>query len=284
MTEVRIDPLSGQRVFVATGGTPRFGSFGSVGGLLPASFRFTPIVDQDAAPPEPSAYPDLFWAGPASGAHELIEVPDQVASLGELEPDRAISVVESWRERMRAHADAACLHLFADEQPGVQAHQQLLALDFVPALLARERERFRGYATRTMGGNLLADLLQHEVRLRERVVAIDSEAVLLSAYAARVPYQLTLVPRVPRMRFEDDGATGAALLHAGLGRLQTLLGAMPPLSLWVRTAPRGAEHFCWRIDVLPRLPPNEVGGLELGAGLAFNPLSPEAAAAALRDA
>ena len=23
----------------------------------------------------------------------------------------------------------------------------------------------------------------------------------------------------------------------------------PPLNLWVRTAPRGAEHFCWRIDI-----------------------------------
>ena len=60
-----------------------------------------------------------------------------------------------------------------------RASAQLLALEFVPALIARERERFRGYATRTMGGNLLADLLQHEVRLRSRLVAVDADAVLL---------------------------------------------------------------------------------------------------------
>jgi UDPglucose--hexose-1-phosphate uridylyltransferase len=282
MAEVRIDPLSGQRVFVATEGAPPIGARSSGGGLEPP--RFVPILDRAAQQPEPTAHPDLFWAGPATGTHELLEVSEPVASLGELSPEQLAAVMDGWRERMQAHGDAACLHLFADEQLGVRASAQLLALEFVPALIARERERFRGYATRTMGGNLLADLLQNEVRLRERLVAVDRDAVLLSAYAARVPYQLMIVPRTPRMRFEDDGPTGAALLHDALRRLGSVHGQIPPLSLWVRTAPQGSEHFCWRIDVLPRLSgPLADGGLEAGAGLAFNPVSPEAAAAALRD-
>ncbi len=111
-----------------------------------------------------------------------------------------------------------------------------------------------------MGGNLLQDLVAEEVRLRERLVAIDDEAVLLSPYAARLPYQLLLAPRRPRARFEDDGPLGAALLHDGLNRLGRVLGFLPPLNIWVRTAPRGAEHFCWRIDILPRLdPPRRAG-------------------------
>ena len=74
------------------------------------------------------------------------------------------------------------------------------------------------------------------------------------------------------------------MLHDALRRLGSVLGAIPPLSLWIRTAPQGSEHFCWRIDVLPRLPGSAAGGgLESGAGLAFNPVSPEAAADALRD-
>jgi UDPglucose--hexose-1-phosphate uridylyltransferase len=120
------------------------------------------------------------------------------------------------------------------------------------------------------------------VRMRERVVAIDDEAVLMAPYGARVPYQLMLVPRVPRMRFEDDGPTGAALLHDALQRVARLLGASPPLNLWVRTAPRGAEQFCWRIDIVPRL--THMAGLELGAGVHLNVVAPEQAAAALRDA
>jgi UDPglucose--hexose-1-phosphate uridylyltransferase len=160
-------------------------------------------------------------------------------------------------------------------------HAQVYALDFVPAAIARERERFGAYATRTMGGNMLGDLVQEEVRRRERIVAIDDEAVLMTAYAGRVPYQLMLAPRVPRMRFEDDGPTGAALLHEALNRLARRLGAFPPLNLWVRTAPRGAEHYCWRIDILPRL--TYLAGLELGAEVHLNIVAPERAAAELRE-
>ncbi len=283
MAEVRIDPLSGQRVFIATEAAASQVRVDGAGDELTAP-DFVAILDRAAPPPEPTAQPDLFWAGAATGSHELLEVSEPVASLGDLSPEQFAEVMEAWRERMRAHGDAACLHLFADETPGMRAHAQLLALEFVPALIARERERFRGYATRTMGGNLLADLLQNEVRLRERLVAVDGEAVLLSAYAARVPYQLMIVPRTPRMRFEDDGPIGAAMLHGALRRLGRALGAIPPLSLWVRTAPQGSEHFCWRIDVLPRLPGALAdGGLDAGAGLSFNPVSPEAAAGALRD-
>ena len=82
-------------------------------------------------------------------------------------------------------------------------------------------------------------------------------------------------------RFEDDGPLGAALLHDGLRRLARRFGANPPLNLWVRTAPRDAEHFCWRIDVVPRL--TNVAGLELGTGVHLNIVAPEQAAAELRE-
>ena len=132
-----------------------------------------------------------------------------------------------------------------------------------------------------MGGNLLADLVQEEVRKRERIVAIDEDTVLMAPYGARVPYQLLLAPRRPRPRFQDDGPTGAPMLHDALNRLAQRLGASPPLNLWVRTAPRDAEHFCWRIDILPRL--THFAGLELGAGVHLNIVAPERAAAELRD-
>jgi UDPglucose--hexose-1-phosphate uridylyltransferase len=60
------------------------------------------------------------------------------------------------------------------------------------------------------------------------------------------------------------------------------LGALPPLNLWVRTAPSGAGYFCWRIDLLPRL--THLAGLELGTGVNLNIMPPELAAAKLRDA
>jgi UDPglucose--hexose-1-phosphate uridylyltransferase len=161
-------------------------------------------------------------------------------------------------------------------------HAQLYALDFVPAEVARERERAGAYATRTMGQDLLEDLVAEEVRLGERMVAVDDEAVLIAPYASRLPFQLMLAPRRPRPRFEDGGPTGARLLHDGLCRLARRLGSSPPLNMWVRTAPRGVERFCWRIDVMPRL--THLAGLELATGLNLNIVAPEDAAALLRDA
>jgi UDPglucose--hexose-1-phosphate uridylyltransferase len=73
------------------------------------------------------------------------------------------------------------------------------------------------------------------------------------------------------------------MLHSALVRLRAALGgSLPPLNMWVRTAPRDADHFCWHIDVMPRLA--QLAGLEIGAGVHLNVLAPEDAAARLREA
>ncbi len=247
-----------------------------------------PALALDSPQPSPDAQPDLFHAVPASGAHEVIvNAPESVLSLAELPSERLAGAMEVWRERMRAHADCAYVQLIVNERREAGAslehtHAQLYALDFVPGEVARERERCGAYATRTMGRGLLEDLIAEEVRRGERIVAIDEAAVLMAPYGSRMPFQLMLAPREPRMRFEDDGPLGAALLHDGLCRLARHFGSSPPLNMWVRTAPRGAEHFCWRIDVAPRL--THLAGLELSTGVNLNIVAPEHAAAVLREA
>jgi UDPglucose--hexose-1-phosphate uridylyltransferase len=252
--------------------------------LYPALDPRTPGAKAPAATDES----DMFTALPATGAHEvIINGPQSVLSLAELPVEQVVAAVEVWRERMRAHADSAYLQLIVNERREAGAslphtHAQLYALDFVPAAVARERERAGAYTTRTMGQSLLGDLVAEEVRRRERIVAIDDDAVLLAPYASRLPFQLMLAPRTPRARFEDAGPTGAALLHDGLLRLARHLGSSPPLNMWVRTAPRGTDDFCWRIDVMPRL--THLAGLELSTELNLNIVAPEDAAAALRSA
>ena len=114
--------------------------------------------------PAPHPNPDLFTAQAAAGAQEVIvNAPDPVTSLADLTAEQVATAAEAWRTRMRAHADAAFVHLLVNERREGGAslphtHAQLYALPFVPAAVARERERFTAYATRTMGGNLLGDL------------------------------------------------------------------------------------------------------------------------------
>src|SRR4051794_29446551 len=246
-----------------------------------------PALTADAPAPAPTHNADLYSAQAASGAQEVIvNAPDPVTSLADLRVDQVESAMDAWRARMRAHGDCSYVHVIVNERREAGAslphtHAQLYAFDFVPAAIARERERFGAYAVRTMGGNLLGDYVQDEVRQRERIVAIDAEGVLMAPYASRAPFHLLLAPRSARPRSEDAGRGGAALLHAALRRRTPRRGASPPLNLWVRTAPRGAEHFCWWLEILPRLA--EPAGLELGAGVALCSLAPEQAAAELRD-
>jgi UDPglucose--hexose-1-phosphate uridylyltransferase len=232
--------------------------------------------------------PSLFGSVPGQGAHEVIvNCPEHRTRLAELNSDQLAGAMAAWRARVGAHSGSASyVHLIVNEGPLAGAslehsHAQLYALPFVPAEIARERERFTAYHERTMGGHLLEDVLVEEVRRRERLVAVDGEAVLFCPWASRSPFELRLLPRSPEARFERD-ERGAELLGRALAALGEVLGGPPQLNLWVRTAPRGSEEFHWHIDVVPRLTVR--AGFELGTGVEINVYPPEQAAADLRAA
>ena len=119
--------------------------------------------------------PDMFASMPAVGAHEVIvHSPEHATSLAELSEERFADALAAWRERMRAGAEeASYVHLIVNEGPDAGAslehsHAQLYALRFVPAAIARERERASAYHERTMGGHLLPEVATEEVRRRPR--------------------------------------------------------------------------------------------------------------------
>jgi len=232
--------------------------------------------------------PDLFAHRPAAGVHEVIvNAPEHATSLTDLDDQHFAGAVAAWRERMRAHPDAAYLHLIVNEGPDAGAslehtHAQLYALPFVPAAVARERERFGAYHEQTMGGDLLSDIAGEEVRRRERLVAIDDEALLVCPWASRSPFELRVIPRRSAPSFETEDATGTAMIRTALDALAKLFGAAPQLNLWIRTAPRGSPEFGWHVDIVPRLTVR--AGFEMGTGVDINVYPPERAAADLRAA
>ena len=215
----------------------------------------------------------------------LINSPRHVTAMAELDDTEFADAVATWRERMRSHRDAACLQLIVNEGGGAGAslehtHAQLYALPFVPAAIARERERAGAYGERTAGAGLLADVLVEEVRRKDRLVAIDDEAALICPWASRSPFELRVIPRREVGRFEEDGG-GAAMIATAMRVLAARFGAPPELNLWVRTAPKDAELFHWHVDIAPRL--TIKAGFELGTGVDINIYPPEQAASDLRD-
>ncbi len=232
--------------------------------------------------------PDLFRASRASGFHEVvIHSPRHRISIGELDDGELAAAVAGWRTRMRDHAEAAAyVQLIVNEghEAGASlehSHAQLYALGFVPAAIARERERFASYNQHTMGGDLLAEIASEEVRRRERLVAIDDEAVLICPWASRSPFELRLIPRNPRPSFERDEA-GVAMLRTALRALAARFERVPELNLWTITAPRGTDRFHWHLDIAPRI--GIRAGFEMSTGVELNVFPPERAASELKEA
>jgi UDPglucose--hexose-1-phosphate uridylyltransferase len=258
-----------------SGGSPgaEAGAFASSGDPLLASRR--------------AGEPDLFSSRPALGAHEVIvNSPAHVTAMAELSEEQFAVAVASWRERMRAHGDAPYVQLIVNEGGGAGAslehtHAQLYALPFVPAAIARERERVGAYAERTAGSGLLSDVLVEEVRRAERLVAIDEEAALICPWASRSPFELRVIPRRESASFAED-ESGAAMIRTAMRVLAERFDGPPELNLWVRTAPRGGDRFHWHVDIAPRL--TIKAGFELGTGVDINVYPPERAAGDLREA
>jgi UDPglucose--hexose-1-phosphate uridylyltransferase len=253
-----------------------------------------PALSPDA--PEPRAdplaggrgEPDLFPSQPARGAHEvIINAPDPVHSLAEVPAEQVETAMGVWRQRMREHGGAAYVHVIVNEGKEAGAslehsHAQLYALGFVPAQVARERERFVSYNQHTMGGDLLAEIASEEVRRKERLVAIDDDALLICPWASRSPFELRIIPRQPARSFESDGEVGVGMLRTALRAMEGRFGQVPQLNAWTLTAPRGADEFHWHLDIAPRI--GIRAGFEMSTGVELNVFPPERAAAELREA
>src|SRR3954468_21525214 len=165
------------------------------------------LAGDEIAMPEPPerGEPDLFLARPAAGAHEVIvNSPRPVSSLLELEPGEVADAMGVWRTRMAAHNDAALVHLIVNEGQEAGAslphtHAQLYALPFVPAAVARERERFTAYSDRPRarerspphpapprGRTLPEPSAREGSARRDRLVAVDDDAVAFCPFASQV--------------------------------------------------------------------------------------------------
>ena len=134
-----------------------------------------------------------------------------------------------------------------------------------------------------MGGDLLAEIASEEVRRRERLVAIDDEALLICPWASRSPFELRIVPRNPAPSFERDGEVGLGMLaHRAAGARGALRRASRSSTSGRHRARAEPRPFHWHLDIAPRI--GIRAGFEMSTGVDLNVFPPERAAAELREA
>ena len=237
----------------------------------------------------------LFQTLGGLGAHEIIiESPNHDAHWAQMSAAEIRLVLWAWRERMRdLRRDMRLKTFLVVKNVGAAAgatldhpHSQLLALPFIPLHLDDELAAARMREEKT-GRCPFCAVVEEELASDLRVVSSDKDTVAISAFASRVPFETWILPRRHLAAFDDECDD---CLHAiaervrdTVERLHVALNA-PPYSVLLHTAPVGesGSSYHWHIEIIPRLAP--VNALAWDGGIHINPVSPEDATRALRDA
>jgi UDPglucose--hexose-1-phosphate uridylyltransferase len=270
--ELRIHPLTGERVLFAPERAARRSAFGDVS---EERCPFCPGHESDT-PPEltrtgdpwrvrvfPNKYP------PVEGAEVIVESPRHDALFHEVPDPEA--VVRTYVERIRHHAGAEYVALFKNEGARSGAsiphlHSQVVPLPFLPPRVERE---LRGFASACP----LCAPVGHVIQETATLAWLAPEA---SAFA----YQQWIVPKrhvSDITRFDDEELRDLATLLRQASRASHARGAYNwTFQNFLR---HGEAHFY--VDVTPRLA--VIAGLELGTGTFVEIIDPAAAARAMRQ-
>jgi UDPglucose--hexose-1-phosphate uridylyltransferase len=239
----------------------------------------------------PEAY-DVRWfvnrwpAMPDERCEVVLYTPVHDATFWSLGAAGARRVIDLWAERsaaLGARPDVDYVLVFENRGADVGAtishpHGQIYAFDFVPD--QPRRELLRGDELGEPGDRLVATAPGWRAWVPD---------------APTFPYAVRLAPdgAIPDLPSLDaDGRDGLAqLLVDVLERLDRLFDAETPYMLWIHQRPfDGNDWPGARVHVEIVTPWRAPGVLryvaagEVGSGVYFNPVDPEAAAQALRDA
>lgn len=238
------------------------------------------------------------------GAHEVVvETPDHTKQLPDLAVDQIKAVIDTFAARLRAlFEDRKHRYVLVFKNHGKEAgasllhsHSQIIAMPVVPEDVQSVLDAARRYFERERRC-LFCDVVRDELRDGRRLVEERDGFVTLTPFGSRLPFELAVHPQEHAHDFSllahEQRFGLACVLKRSLQRIRALLGDVP-YNLVLQTAPNAAappgerrfwealEHsYHWRIEIVPRT--TRTGGLEWGAGVYINTVSPEDAAERLR--
>jgi UDPglucose--hexose-1-phosphate uridylyltransferase len=311
--ELRFDPLTREWMNIVGSrqtrpNLPASGCPFCVGGLEapePYDVRWFPNRWPAYASGDPVDFVAAQAAGtttvPAVGACEVVLFsPDHDESLSTLPLGQVRKIVDVWAERTRellARPEVEYVHVFENRGRQVGAtidhpHGQIYGYPFVPPAPASEAVIARAH------GCAICAEVETELDSEARVVTTRGDWVAWVPYASGYPYGLRIAPRAHHGSLPalDDASRDdlAAVLVDALSRYDRLWPSTAPTYrfpylLWFHQAPAaGGDEWHLHAHVAPPLRGPDVAryvaSAELGSGTLSNPVVPEAAARALRDA
>jgi UDPglucose--hexose-1-phosphate uridylyltransferase len=240
----------------------------------------------------------------AVGAHEvIIETPQHVADLADLEISQITKVIETYRQRiLDLKKDGRLRSIFIFKNYGERAgssaikhaHSQLIAVPVTPQSLKEElmgAKEYYDYRKRCV----YCDIIKQELTFKKRVITENTHFLAISPFASRFNHEVWILPKKHSADFENAGreeaGSLAVLLKEVLLRLKVFLND-PPYNYILHSGPnrtkrRGgawktlSDDYHWHIEIMPRYV--RIDGFEWGTGLYINTATPEQAAENLRN-
>ncbi len=229
------------------------------------------------------------------GFHEVvIETPRHDQTLALLSPQEMERVVAVYRERYRQLNENPCNELILifrnqGKQAGtslIHPHSQIVATPIVPPAVRRslyEAERYYD----ALGRCVICDIIDYELRVQERIVSDDPEFVTVVPFAAQVPFELLIIPKLHQASFgellDDQIPSFSGVVRGALRKLYFAL-KNPDYNFAIFTAPhytQGEPHSHWYLRIRPRL--TTPAGFEMGSQIYINVSLPEENAQFLRQ-
>jgi len=225
---------------------------------------------------------------PARGAAEVIVYsPDHQATFATLDRAQARRVVDLWAERTTAlleRPEVEYVLIFENNGAEVGAtiphpHGQIYAFPFTPPVAEREAQVAADY-----GCPICAEL-RDRPDLQARTIDANGSFVAFTRRAAAWPFELLIAPRehIPSIEQLDDSERDdlADVLRSALSRYRRVFDEPLPYMLWIHPGVHLHVHIVTTRRNATTV--RYVAAGELGSSVMFNPVSPEDAAAALRE-
>jgi UDPglucose--hexose-1-phosphate uridylyltransferase len=247
-----------------------------------------PILDAAARPDPMTDGPHDKMGG--FGIHEVvIETPNHHGRFATHSIVEARAVVSAWWSRLtEIGRDPRVKYVLLFRNHGARAgaslahpHSQIIALPILPKLVREENEQARRYYE-WKERCVFCDMAREEARQGVRLIDETPRFVSFTPYASRFAYEIWILPKEHRPRFEDliedERNELADLLRLTLKRLDLALDD-PPFNLLLHTTPcheGESPHYHWHFEIMPRLA--SIAGFEWGTGFYLNPVLPEDAA------
>ena len=236
----------------------------------------------------------LYQTRTSYGRQEVvIDTPYHHQGLAQMPVEQVEAILETYLSRyhtLRQSDPTLFPFIFRNHGAGAGAsiahpHSQIIATDFSPPRIAREEEQARNRYEET-GECPYCAMISDELAAESRLVWTNEAFVVFVPFAARVPYEMWILPRDHEPEFgtltDTQRAALAPALHEAVSRLHDCLDN-PDYNFFVRTAldyESDASHLHWSIRLKPRT--TVEAGFELSTGVQVNPSIPERDAAVLR--